>query len=81
MKLFFQILEMLPKIIAAVKMIEEFLPIPGLGKAKLKLITDIAEELGGEAKTMIPTITKVVGKVVEFANAVGIFKKPVPPVA
>lgn len=79
MKLFLSILAMLPQIINAVKVIEEFLPIPGKGKEKLGLITSIATDLGGEAATMVPIIERIVARVVGFANAFGIFKKVEPP--
>jgi hypothetical protein len=77
MNLFLTILKMLPAIIAAVKALEEFAPIPEAGKAKLDLILGFAKELGGDAEKAVPTITNVVGKIVSFANALGVFaKKP-----
>lgn len=79
MAMFLMILTLLPKIIEAIRSIEAFLPISGIGKEKLGLITGIALDVGGEAAQMIPTIERVVSRLVSFANAFGIFKKTLPP--
>lgn len=73
MKKFIQVLELLPKILAAVKMLEEFLPLPKTGKAKLDLILGIASDIGGEAKDLIPIVTNIIDKVVGMANKTGAF--------
>ena len=76
MGLFLTILKLLPSIISAVQAIEALAPIPSAGKAKLDLILGIAKDVGGDTEKLIPTITTIVGRIVSFANATGVFTKP-----
>lgn len=75
MKTLLTIIQMLPALIQAVRQIEEFVPLPGAGKQKLELILGIVEDTVDDAKSMIPTIAKVVGRIVGLANAAGVFAK------
>ena len=69
------IIKLIPAVIEIIKTVEAMFPIPGAGKEKLKLVHDMLSEVYGNLETMWPTIEKIVAKVVEFANAVGAFKK------
>lgn len=75
MKTLLTILQMLPALIQAVKQVEEFVPVPGAGKQKLDLIIGIIEDTFEDAKGMLPTIAKVVGRIVNLANSTGVFAK------
>lgn len=69
------ILKLIPSIIAAVKAAEEFVPLPGQGKAKLDMILGIISDVYDDAKSIAPLIAKAVARIVELANAAGVFKK------
>lgn len=75
MKTFIQIIQMLPALITAVKQVEEFVPSTGSGKEKLAFIIGIIQDTVEDAKSMIPTIEKVVSRLVILANSTGVFAK------
>lgn len=75
MKTFLTIVQMLPGIIEAVKQAEFFISTPGQGQSKLTFILGIIEDTYPDAMTMIDAIKKIVGRVVDLANAAGVFKK------
>ena len=75
MKVFLQIIQLLPGIIAAVRHVEDFVPVSGAGAAKLDFILGILADTVGDVSALIEPITKVINRIVSLANAVGIFKK------
>jgi len=79
-KVFFQIISLLPGIISAVRNAEEFVPISGQGRAKLDFILGILTDLIGDVSGIIEPITKVINRIVSLANATGIFQKAPPAV-
>ena len=68
------VLGLVPAIISAIKAIEELFPESGKGVEKLDLIRGILETINEQSKELWPIIEKVVGVVVSFCNAMGIFK-------
>lgn len=75
MKNIIAILQLLPVIVTAVKTVEEIIPIPGQGKAKLELILGIIQDTGEDVGAILPLITKTIARIVGTFNAIGIFKK------
>jgi hypothetical protein len=75
MKTLIAILQLIPSIIAAVKAAEEFIPLPGQGQSKLDFILGVITDTYEDAKGLIPTITKIIARIVNLANVTGIFKK------
>ena len=75
MKTFLLVMSMLPGIISAVKQAEDFIPLPGQGKAKLDFTLGVISDTVDAAAEVLPAVTKVVARVVELANATGSFKK------
>ena len=84
MKTLLAILKLLPLVLAAVRAIEEAIPLPGQGKKKLDLILDIlktayeggsdlAKEFTWEklVALVVPMITRIVG----LHNELGLFQK------
>lgn len=70
-----KVMQLLPVIFSAVKTAEEFIPLPGQGKAKLDFIISTIQAVAGEVSDLIPAITKVISLVVELFNKTGVFKK------
>ena len=68
-------LQMIPFIIEAIKKIEEFLPVPGVGKDKLALIRESLSAIFKEVDSIWPAVETLVAALVKMANASGIFKK------
>jgi hypothetical protein len=75
MKSIIAVLQLLPAIIAAVRTVEEAIPLPGQGKAKLDLIIGIIQDTGEDVGAILPLITKTIARIVGTFNAIGIFKK------
>lgn len=74
MKTFLQVMAMLPGIISAVKQAEEFIPLPGQGKAKLDFTLGVISDTVDAAGEILPVVAKVVARVVDLANATGAFQ-------
>lgn len=79
------ILQLFPTILSAITAVENVVPIPGQGKAKLDLILGIVKTAydgaAGLEKSfawdkLAGLVTTIVGQVVGFLNAVGVFKTP-----
>jgi hypothetical protein len=66
-----QILQLLPAIFAAVRAIEEALPLPDKGREKLDLALEAITAANESLTAFIPQLTKVVAAVVRFYNATG----------
>lgn len=75
MKSIIAVLQLLPAIIAAVRTVEEAIPLPMHGKAKLDLILGIIQDTGEDVGALVPLITKAIARIVGTFNAIGIFKK------
>lgn len=75
MKTLLAVIQLLPALIQAVKQVEEFIPIPGQGKAKLEMILGVIDDTYEDARAIMPTIAKVVARIVSLANATGVFRK------
>ena len=76
------ILQLIPSLIKAVAAAEEFVPIPGAGKAKLDFVLNAITSVYAGATALIPQITAVIAHIVTLANSTGVFgAKPTPPVA
>ena len=84
MKTLLAILKLFPAIIAAVRAIEEAVPITGAGKDKLDLILDIIKSVYDSANDLQDEfawdklsgiVISIIGKLVSMFNALGIFKK------
>jgi len=74
MKIFLQIIALLPGIISAIAQVEQFVPVGGAGKAKLDFVLGIIQDTVGDVTGLIEPITKVVARLVSLANATGSFK-------
>lgn len=76
------ILTLLPKILDAIKSIQEFIPKEGAGQAKLEMLKDIMTETSPEAQKMMPAVERIVTIAVNTANKTGVFTSqavPIPP--
>jgi len=69
------LLQLLPSIITALKAIEEAIPQPGQGAAKLAALRAILEGVSSQAAALWPAIEKTVGILVGLFNATGVFSK------
>ena len=69
------LLQLLPSIITALKAIEEAIPQPGQGAAKLAALRAILEGVSSQADALWPAIEKTVGILVGLFNATGVFSK------
>lgn len=90
MKILLLTLKLFPLLLAAVRAVEEAIPLPGQGKRKLGLVLDIlksAYDTGDELLREFPwqrvvQITEpMVARIVASLNELGIFKKSVPETA
>jgi len=74
------VVKLIPVVIAAVKSIEEFLPVSGAGKQKMDLVMSTVQEAFDSVTSAWPTIQpileKLIAGLVSLANAFGVFKKP-----
>lgn len=75
MKSVLAILSIIPSIIEVIKMVEELLPESGKGAQKLALVKDIIGAVYEDIMDSWESIEKVVGVIVSWLNAMGIFKK------
>ena len=69
------VLSLIPSILAAVRSVEEAIPMSGQGKAKTDMILNIVQAAGDGANQMLPVVQKAIGIVVSTMNAVGVFKQ------
>jgi len=76
------IVKLIPVVIAAVKSIEEFIPVSGAGKQKMDLvlntIKDSFDGITAAWPTIQPILEKLIAGIVALANEFGIFKKNPP---
>lgn len=81
-------LKLLPLVLAAVKAVEEAIPLPGQGKRKLDLVLDVIKS-AYEASTslskefsvekLIALVVPMINQVVALHNALGLFQKSAQP--
>jgi hypothetical protein len=87
MKTLFTALKLLPLVLAAVKAVEEAIPLPGQGKKKLDLVldviksaydasTDLAKEFSFEK--LLTLVVPMINQIVALHNALGLFQKSAP---
>jgi len=80
-------LRLLPVVLAAVKAVEEAIPLPGQGKKKLDLVldviksaydasTDLAKEFSSEK--LVSLVVPMINQIVALHNALGLFQKSTP---
>jgi len=73
------IVKLIPVVIAAVKSIEELIPVSGAGKQKMDLVLTTVKDAFDTVTTAWPTIQpileKLIAGIVALANEFGIFKK------
>jgi hypothetical protein len=69
------VVQLIPAVIEIVKTVESMFPIPGAGKEKLKLVREMLTAAHGGLEDIWPSIERIVSAIVNFANAVGVFKR------
>lgn len=69
MKYALMFLQMIPAIIDAMRKIEEFLPVAGLGSQKLAMLRESLMKIWKEVDAVWPAIETVVALLVKAANA------------
>ena len=81
------ILRVFPLILAAVKAVEDAIPLPGQGRKKLDLVLDVlkqafdaSEELSRAFtfEKLLAVVVPMIAKIVELNNALGLFQKSTP---
>ncbi|MEK7995206.1 MAG: hypothetical protein AAB403_15485 [Planctomycetota bacterium] len=82
------VLKLLPAVLAAVKAVEEAIPLPGQGNKKLELVldvlksaydgsTDLAKQFSFEK--LVALVVPMIAKIVDLHNALGLFQKSTQP--
>ncbi|MBI4910964.1 MAG: hypothetical protein HY820_45560 [Acidobacteria bacterium] len=81
-------LKLLPLVLAAVKAVEDAIPLPGQGKQKLDLVLDVIKS-AYEASTslskefslekLITLVVPMINQIVALHNALGLFQKSAQP--
>ena len=78
------ILKIFPLVLAAVKAVEEAIPLPGQGKKKLDLVLDVlksAYDAGTDLSTsfswekLLTVVVPMIAKIVDLHNELGLFTK------
>lgn len=80
------ILKLFPVILAAVKAIEEAIPLPGQGRKKLDLVLDVLRQAYQASDltrafswdTLIAVVVPMIAKIVDLHNELGLFTKSAP---
>jgi hypothetical protein len=78
------VLKLLPLLLAAVKAVEEAIPLPGQGNKKLELVldvlksaydgsTDLAKSFSWDK--LVALVVPMIAKIVDLHNALGLFQK------
>lgn len=67
------ILALIPSLIKAIKAIEEAIPLPGQGKAKLDAVLEIVSTADATIKGILPLVTSAIATLVKLFNSTGIF--------
>jgi hypothetical protein len=77
MKTLIRVFQLLPGIIEAVKAMENFVPLPKQGQAKLDAILGIVKDTYGDIEDLVPIVTKIIGRIVALGNKTGVFQTSV----
>ena len=82
------ILKIFPLVLAAVKAVEEAIPLPGQGKKKFDLVLDVIKS-AFDASTdlsasfswpkLVSLVVPMITQIVDLHNALGLFQKPTQP--
>ena len=82
------ILKIFPLVLAAVKAVEEAIPLPGQGKRKLDLVLDVIQSAYAASadlsssftwEKLVALIVPMIDKIVALNNALGLFQKSAQP--
>ncbi len=88
MNTFLIILKLAPLILSIVRSVEDAIPLPGHGKAKLDLVLDILKTAYEGSSSLaadfswdklVAVVVPMVGKIVNLHNALGLFQRSVQP--
>ena len=72
---FLKIFQLIPTIIAVVQALEQAIPLPGQGKAKLDAVLAMIQQIDGPLATgILPAVTGIISTIVGAFNATGVFK-------
>ena len=69
------IVQLIPAIIEIVQAVEKMLPAGGAGAEKLKMVKDMLFAAYSGLENAWPSIEKIIGIIVDFANRLGAFRK------
>ena len=78
------VLKLFPVILAAVKAVEEAIPLPGQGRRKLALVVEVlkqaydaSDELsrGFTFEKLLAVVVPMIAKIVDLNNELGLFRK------
>ena len=81
------ILKIFPLVLAAVKAVEEAIPLPGQGKKKLDLVLDVLKSAydasteltsGFSWEKLVTVVVPMIERIVALHNALGLFQKSAP---
>ena len=82
------VLKLLPAVLAAVKAVEEAIPLPGQGRKKLDLVLDVLKS-AYDASTdlsasfsfekLVALVVPMITKIVDLHNSLGLFQKSTHP--
>ncbi|MBI4905130.1 MAG: hypothetical protein HY820_15960 [Acidobacteria bacterium] len=84
MKTLLTALKLLPLVLAAVKAVEEAIPLPGQGKQKLDLVLDVIKSAYDASTSLskefsleklITLVVPMINQIVALHNALGLFQK------
>ncbi len=89
MKNILLVLRLLPLILAAVKSVEDAIPLPSQGRKKLDLVLDVIQQAYDASdelsrsftfERLVAVVVPMIGKIVDLNNELGLFKKSAQPV-
>ncbi len=88
MKNIMLVLRLLPLILAAVKAVEDAIPLPGQGRKKLDLVLDVIQQAYDASdelsrsfsfERLVAVVVPMISRVVDLNNELGLFKKSAQP--
>ena len=88
MNALFTALKLLPLVLAAVRAVEEAIPLPGQGKHKLDLVLDVIKSAYDASavlskefslEKLITLVVPMINQIVALHNALGLFQKSAQP--
>ncbi|MCC6394028.1 MAG: hypothetical protein IT167_25750 [Bryobacterales bacterium] len=81
------ILKLFPVILAAIKAVEEAIPLPGQGRKKLDLVLDVLRQAFDASKeiseafswdALVAVVVPMIARIVDLHNELGLFTKSAP---